>query len=696
MGNRLAKEKSPYLLQHANNPVNWYPWSEEAFEEAKERNCPIFLSVGYSTCHWCHVMERESFEDEEVAAILNHNFVSIKVDREERPDIDHIYMSVCLAMTGQGGWPLTILMTPDKKPFYAGTYFPKHEKWGRVGLVEILIQVSEKWRQDPGLLLGMAEKVSSSVFAEKHYSQDGELNEETLLKAFSLAGELYDKEYGGFGTALKFPTPHNLAFLLRYWRREGDREALDMVTRTLERMYRGGIYDHIGYGFSRYSTDKKWLAPHFEKMLYDNALLALAYIEGYQATGRKLYARVAKEIFTYVLRDMTSPEGGFYSAEDADSEGEEGKFYVWTPAEIKDVLGEQDGAAYCRLFDITAKGNFAGRNIPNLIDAPPFNEDGELTLAAEETAGYIESLRNKLFDAREKRAHPHKDDKTLTSWNGLMIAALARGAAVFGEDLYRRAAAKAVEFIMQKLRRTDGRLLARYRDGEAAYPAYLDDYAFLVWGLWELYEADFTASHLEQALALTRQMIDLFWDAENGGFYFSGKDTEQLISRPKEVYDGAMPSGNSVALLNLLRLARLTADGELMEIAGKLIKAFSGIIGQYPWGYTHFLMGVDFMLGPTREIVIAGKAGAADTGAMLNAARQAFLPNATLLFHPAGETGRQIEKVIPFLKEQRPIDGKATAYICENYACRAPVTDLQQFADMLQQEPVYLSRNDHH
>ncbi|MDD4334087.1 MAG: thioredoxin domain-containing protein, partial [Desulfotomaculaceae bacterium] len=619
MGNRLAKEKSPYLLQHANNPVDWYPWSEEAFEEAKKRACPVFLSVGYSTCHWCHVMEKESFEDEEVAAILNHNFVSIKVDREERPDIDHIYMSVCQAMTGQGGWPLTILMTPDKKPFYAGTYFPKHEKWGRTGLVEILILVSEKWRQHPDMLLEMAEKVSSSVFTKRSDSHGKELTGKTLLQAFFQARSMFDKEYGGFGTAPKFPTPHNLAFLLRYWKRKDDGEALDMVEQTLERMYRGGIYDHIGYGFSRYSTDKKWLAPHFEKMLYDNALLALAYIEGYQATGRKLYARVAKEIFTYVLRDMTSPAGGFYSAEDADSEGEEGKFYVWTPSEIKDILGNQDGEIYCRLYDITTRGNFAGRSIPNLIAAPPFSEAGELTLETEVTAGYIESLRNKLFNARKKRVHPHKDDKVLTAWNGLMIAALARGAAVFGEDAYRKAAVNAVEFIMQKLRRADGRLLARYRDGEAAYPAYLDDYAFLAWGLWELYEADFAASHLEQALELTGQMIDLFWDAENGGFYFNGKDAEQLISRPKEVYDGAMPSGNSVALLNLLRLARLTANEKLTEIAERQIKAFSGSIGQYPWGYTHFLMGIDFMLGPTREIVIAGRAGETDTESMLRA-----------------------------------------------------------------------------
>lgn len=686
MANRLSKEKSPYLLQHANNPVDWYPWSEEAFKEAKKRDCPIFLSVGYSTCHWCHVMERESFEDEEVAAVLNNNFVSIKVDREERPDIDHIYMSVCQAMTGHGGWPLTILMTPDKKPFYAGTYFPKHEKWGRIGLVDILIQVSEKWRQDPDLLVETAEKVISSVYAERSDSRGDEPNGKTLLKAFFQARRMFDKEFGGFGTAPKFPTPHNLAFLLRYWKRSGDKEALDMVELTLEHMYRGGIYDHIGFGFSRYSTDEKWLVPHFEKMLYDNALLALVYIEGYQAAGRKLFARAAKEILTYILRDMTSPEGGYYSAEDADSEGEEGKFYVWTPTGIKGVLGEQDGEAYCRLFDITSEGNFEGRNIPNLITAPRFDEAGELAVAAEKAAGHIGSMREKLFSARAKRVHPYKDDKVLTSWNGLMIAAMARGAAVFGEDVYREAAVRAVNFIFHKMRRADGRLLARYRDGESAYPAYLDDYAFLTWGLLELYEATFDPSHLEKAIGLAGQMIDLFWDEKEGGFFFNGKDAEQLISRPKEIFDGALPSGNSVALLNLLRLALLTADQSYADTAEKQVKAFAGSIGEQPWGYTHFLMGVDLLLGPARGIVIAGRAGDADTEAMLKAVRQTFLPNAVVAFHPQGEAGRHIEKLVPNLKDKRMVDGKAAAYICENYACQAPVTDHQKFVEMIRQD----------
>lgn len=682
--NRLINEKSPYLLQHAHNPVDWYPWGEEAFAKAKAEDKPIFLSIGYSTCHWCHVMEKESFEDEEVARVLNNGFVPIKVDREERPDVDHIYMSVCQAMTGQGGWPLTVLMTPEKKPFFAGTYFPKHEKWGRPGLMEILAQVGEKWKEDRDLLVQAGDQVTEAIQPRPEDLSADKLTAKTLQSAFMQARRLFDGRYGGFGPAPKFPTPHNLFFLLRYWKRNNDPEALAMVEKTLESMYRGGIYDHIGYGFARYSTDEKWLVPHFEKMLYDNALLALAYIEGFQVTGRNLYARVAKEIFTYILRDMTSPEGGFYSAEDADSEGEEGKFYVWTPAEIKGILGERDGEHYCRLFDITPEGNFEGRSIPNLISAPPFDAAGEVGLEPGESTDSIELQRKKLFDARARRVYPYKDDKILTSWNGLMIAALARGAAVFDDVVYGEAAARATEFIFQRMRREDGRLLARYRDGESAYPAYLDDYAFFTWGLLELYQATFEFSYLERALDLAGQMIKLFWDKENGGFFFTGMDAEQLISRPKEIYDGAMPSGNSAALHTLLRLARLTGNTDLAETAEKQITVFACRVGQYPWGYTHFLSGLDFMLGPSREIVIAGEAGDADTEAMFSAIRRFFLPETAVVFHPPGDAGKKIEKAAPFVKEQLPVNGRTTAYVCRNYACRAPVTDLEGLIELLE------------
>lgn len=684
MANRLAGEKSPYLLQHKNNPVDWYPWGDEAFQEAEKRDCPIFLSIGYSTCHWCHVMERESFEDEEVAWILNEGFVAIKVDREERPDIDHIYMSVCQAMTGQGGWPLTVLMTPEKKPFFAGTYFPKRGKWRMPGLVDILAQIREKWEQDRAAVVQAGEQVAEAIRPRFGVSPEGELTGETLRKAFKQFRGQFDKQYGGFGAAPKFPTPHNLAFLLRFWRRNGETEALDMVEKTLESMYNGGIYDHVGYGFSRYSTDEKWLVPHFEKMLYDNALLALAYIEAYQATGRYFYARVAKEIFAYVLRDMTSPGGGFYSAEDADSEGEEGKFYVWTPQEIKAVLGERDGELYCRLYDITPKGNFEGRNIPNLIFTSVEKTAAEFNMEPGELADKVGVFRQKLFESREKRVHPYKDDKILTSWNGLMIAALSKGAAVFDEPRFREAAVRAVEFIYKELRREDGRLLARYRDGEAAFPAYLDDYAFFTWGLVELYEATFEVAYLEKALELAKQTVGLFWDKDNGGFFFNGEDAEQLIARPKEIYDGALPSGNSVALLNLLRLARLSGEEALAETAEKLVKTFAGDVGEHPRGYSHFLMGVDFLNGPTREIVITGRLKDPGVDRMLRAVRREFLPGTVVAFHPEGEAGKDIEKLVPFLKEQRPMDGVATAYVCQNHACRVPVTDVEELGRMLQ------------
>lgn len=683
MPNRLAKEKSPYLLQHANNPVDWYPWGEEAFDRANRENKPVFLSIGYSTCHWCHVMERESFEDEEVAAILNEGYISIKVDREERPDIDHIYMTVCQAMTGHGGWPLTVIMTPGKKPFFAGTYYPKRGKWNMPGLIDILTDVREKWLQDRELVERAGEKVVEILRPRFDTAGQGELSKEILGRAYKQLLGQFDRKHGGFGEAPKFPTPHNLTFLLRYWRRSGDEEALNMVEKTLESMYLGGIYDHIGYGFSRYSTDKKWLVPHFEKMLYDNALLGLAYIETYQATGRDFYARVAKEIFSYVLRDMTSPEGGFYSAEDADSEGVEGKFYVWAPDEVKEVLGERDGELFCRLYDITPEGNFEGHSIPNLIFQSTEDVAAEYNMRPQELMELVEEFRKKLFEHRKKRVHPYKDDKVLTSWNGVMIAALARAAAVFEEPIYREAAIRSVNFINTNLRHRDGRLLARYRDGESAHLGYLDDYAFFAWGLMELYEATFDTSYLKMAFDVTKDAIELFWDAEEGGFFFYGNDAEQLIARPKEIYDGAMPSGNSVALLNLMRLARLTGDDSLSDTAEKQARAFAGEVGQHPRGYTHFLMGLDFLFGPTREIVIAGRPGEAAAEAMVKAVRRRFIPEAVIAFHPEGEEGAEIEELAPFLKDQNQIDGKATAYICQNYACMAPTTDYNKFINIL-------------
>ncbi|MEG6615013.1 thioredoxin domain-containing protein [Peptococcaceae bacterium 1198_IL3148] len=661
--NRLIKEKSPYLLQHAYNPVDWYPWGLEAFEKAKAEGKPIFLSIGYSTCHWCHVMERESFEDEEVAAVLNQHFIAIKVDREERPDIDQIYMTVCQGLTGHGGWPLTIVMTPDKKPFFAGTYFPKHSRYGMPGLLDVLNSIQIKWQQDPQGLGEMASQIITSL-NQQGTPDSGEFTDDTCHKAYASFKADFDSVYGGFGSAPKFPTPHNLMFLLRYYKKYQQPKALAMVERTLEQMYRGGIYDHIGFGFSRYSTDNKWLVPHFEKMLYDNALLAMAYLEAYQITQKDLYRQVAKSIFEYVLRDMTSPEGGFYSAEDADSEGEEGKFYVWMPQEIVNILGEKEGADFCNAYDITKKGNFEGKSIPNLIEADLGNEN---------LARLQRQCRPQLFAERERRVHPYKDDKILTAWNGLMIAALAKGAQVLQDQRYGEAAERAVKFIYQRLFNDQDRLLARHREGESAFPAYLDDYAFLTWGLLELYNATFKFEYVEKSLKLTDDMVNLFWDQQQGGFFFYGSDGEQLITRPKEIYDGAMPSGNSVAALNLVRIARITGEERWQQYADEQIIAFAGEVEKYPKGYSLFVMAGLLHQESPLEIVIIGDRQSDETQQMIKTVQTQFIPEATLVYKP-----QNAEIALPLLKGRDTVGGKTTAYICKDFACQAPITSSEE------------------
>ena len=672
--NKLLQEKSPYLLQHAHNPVDWYPWGGEAFARAVAEDKPIFLSIGYSTCHWCHVMERESFEDEEVAQLLNKNFISIKVDREERPDVDHIYMSVCQALTGQGGWPLTILMTPDRKPFYAGTYFPKKSRHGYPGIMEILQHISKAWQTDKNTLLESSENIMRHMKAEFETAEHGDFEGEVVENAYESFSRSFDKVYGGFGTAPKFPTPHNLMLLLRYHKQTGSSEALNMVETTLEDMYRGGIYDHVGFGFSRYSTDRKWLVPHFEKMLYDNALLAMIYLETYQATKKQEYRLVAEQIFEYVLRDMTSPEGGFYSAEDADSEGAEGKFYVWTPSEIAEVLGSEDANVFCSFYDITDKGNFEGKNIPNII----INK-----VSFEEAAGLpLNEMRQRLFEQRENRIHPHKDDKILTSWNGLMIAALAYGARVLGNDRYKQAAEKAVSFIQSKLMRHDGRLLARYREGEAAFPGYLDDYTFLVWGLLELYQTGFDVRHLELAVKLNEDMIKYFGDEDKGGYFIYGNDSEQLIARPKEVYDGAMPSGNSVASLNLLRLGRLTGNPELEVEAEQVFGAFAERVNSYPPGHSFMLMALMFAQASSREIVIVGDRLDPQIKRFVEVLHKSFLPYTVVVLKDT-EEAETLKQLVPYTDGQNMVNNKATAYICENFSCRAPITEPHEFEKLI-------------
>jgi uncharacterized protein len=688
--NRLIKEKSPYLLQHAYNPVDWHAWNQEAFEKARAENKPIFLSIGYSTCHWCHVMEKESFEDAEVAELMNQAFVSIKVDREERPDIDHVYMTVCQMMTGSGGWPLTIVMTPDKKPFFAATYIPKGSRFGRTGMMELIPRLKEVWGNRHKDVLDSAENLTTALQSIEKETPGELLDADVLDKAYQELAQRFDRTYGGFSGAPKFPTPHNFFFMLRYWRRTDRQEALDMVEKTLQEIRWGGIFDQVGFGFHRYSTDKEWLVPHFEKMLYDQAMLALAYLETYQATGNTVYSDTAKEIFSYVLRDMRSPEGGFYSAEDADSEGTEGKFYLWTEQEVLEILPPDEADLVRRAFHVEKEGNFReeasgkslGANIlytgKSLVDIA-----SEMNLPTEELKKKIDSARLRLFEARERRIHPHKDDKILTDWNGLMIAALARGAQVLGKKAYSDAAGAALEFILKKMRKQEGRLLHRYRGGEASIPAHLDDYAFLVWGLMETYEATFDARFLKTALELNKDMILHFWDERGGGLYFTSDDAENLIVRKKEVYDGALPSGNAVAMLNLLRLGRFTGDADLEDRASKLQRAFSEQVRQFPSGYTQFLSAVDFSLGSSHEVVIAGSEGAKG---MLDALRSRYLPNQVLLFRPAGEESAAIDAVAGFAKNYGPVDGKATAYVCSGHTCKDPTTEVNDLLALLGQK----------
>ncbi|KXG75449.1 thioredoxin domain-containing protein [Thermotalea metallivorans] len=673
--NRLVKEKSPYLLQHAYNPVDWFPWGDEAFVKAKAEDKPIFLSIGYSTCHWCHVMERESFEDAEVAEVLNRYFVAIKVDREERPDIDHIYMSFCQAMTGHGGWPLTVILTPDRRPFFAGTYFPKRSKYGHPGLMDLLYRIWDAWKNRRDELEKSSIEITQAVQSSVLDSTQDQLPQETIHDAYKELKHFFDPVYGGFGKAPKFPTPHHLSFLLRYYAATGEEEALAMVEKTLDGMYKGGIFDHIGFGFARYSTDQKWLVPHFEKMLYDNALLTIAYLEAFQATGNYRYAEIAEKVFTYILRDMSPVEGGFYSAEDADAEGIEGKFYVFDVQEVKEVLGEEDGQLFCKYYDIQPRGNFEGKSIPNLIGVSLADLEKD-----QELKERLSLCREKLYHYREQRIHPYKDDKILTAWNGLMIAAAAMAGRILDNIAYIHAAKKAAGFIMNHLVNEEGRLLARYRDGEAAYLAYIDDYAFFIWGLIELYEATFETIYLEKAIGLTRDMIHLFWDEKEGGFFLYGKDSEPLIVRPKEIYDGATPSGNSVATMNMLRLARMTGDRELEEKAMAQFYIFGGNVKENPNAYTHFMMAFLFANMPTKQVVIAGERGKEDTKRMLAELDRRFLPFATVIFNDGAEA---LHRLVPFVKNQGRIGNTATAYICENFACNIPTSDMAQFTKML-------------
>jgi hypothetical protein len=679
--NRLIHEKSPYLLQHATNPVEWYPWCDEAFERAGRENKPVFLSIGYSTCHWCHVMAHESFEDPDVAALMNRFFINIKVDREERPDIDTIYMTVCQMLTGSGGWPLTIIMSPEKKPFYAATYIPKTGRFGRAGMMEILPRLDEIWKTRRDELDRTAHHVVTSLNTLSQTPRE-EPTETILTATYDRLAQLFDDRNGGFGIAPKFPMPQHLLFLLRYWKRSGSADALAMVETTLQAMRRGGVYDHLGFGFHRYSVDNRWFLPHFEKMLYDQALLAYAYTETFQATGAPLYAETAQEIFAYVMRSMTSPDGGFYSAEDADSEGEEGKFYLWTWNEIKDILDRDEAALIADVFNVAPSGNMpaettgmpAGENILHYAQSLADTAE-ERSIPVSELRALISSVRHKLFSAREGRIRPHMDDKILTDWNGLMIAALAKGGQVLHNQEYIDAAAAAAHFIMEHMRSDNGRLLHRFRAGEAGIKGQIDDYAFFLWGVIELYEATFDPRYLVVARELTTALMEDFWDFDTGGFFFSPRDGESLIARPKEVFEGAMPSGNAVALWGMLHLGRMTSDPELLDRAWDLARAFFHAVAQSPAAYTHFVSALDFAFGPTFEVVIVGDSDGNDTKEMLAALQSRFIPGKVVLFRPAGEASPPIAEIADYIGRLSSLEGKATAYVCTDNACGRPTTE---------------------
>jgi uncharacterized protein YyaL (SSP411 family) len=709
--NRLIHETSPYLLQHAHNPVDWYPWGEEALQRAKQEDKPILLSVGYAACHWCHVMEEESFTKEATAQIMNENFINIKVDREERPDIDALYMEAVQAMTGGGGWPMTVFLTPEGLPFYAGTYFPPKDRYGMPGFPKVLQRISDAYRTRRDEIEETAGQFRDfysrrvrlgQMVPVRRVIEAGELDPSILDQAAEKLAGIFDRVDGGFGAAPKFPHPMALDVLLQQHLRTtkrasqnmtreseirrtsqkmtGEFSALAMVEFTLQKMANGGIYDQLGGGFHRYSVDKRWLVPHFEKMLYDNALLSRVYLHAWQVTGNEFYRRVTEETLDYVLREMTSPEGGFSSTQDADSEGEEGKFYLWTPDEITAVLGEEDGRLFCAYYDVTQRGNFEHKNILHV--------DHALEEVAKEQGASVERLeealsrgRRALYDVRAKRIWPARDDKILTAWNGLMLRSFAEAARALDRADYRAAAARSADFLLGHMRGENGRLLRTYRDGQAKLNAYLEDYASLGLALLAVYEATFDTRWFSEARTLADEMIRLFWDEEDSGFFSTGHDHEALVGRPKELTDNATPAGNSVAVELLLRLAAFTGDEDYRERAVTILRPLAPALGEHPSALSQFLLDLDFLIGPAREVALIGNPAAPDTQALLGVVNHALRPNLVLACAAPEDTAAQ--QAIPLLQDRPQREGKATAYVCQHFTCQAPVTDPEALAAQL-------------
>jgi uncharacterized protein YyaL (SSP411 family) len=679
MSNRLINETSPYLLQHAENPVDWYPWGEEALERARAEDKPILLSVGYSACHWCHVMEKESFEDRQIAKIMNEGFVCIKVDREERPDIDSIYMGAVQAMTGQGGWPMTVFLTPDGKPFYGGTYFPPEDRTGLPGFPRVLQSMAEAYRNSRSEVLLTSDKLIQQMRQMAAGSRGDELlTTEVLSEAQRGLARQFDDKFGGVGVQPKFPQPMVYEFLLRCCVRTGDARALEMVELTLDRMAMGGIYDQLGGGFHRYSTDTYWLVPHFEKMLYDNALLARLYLHAYQVTGKPLYRRVVEETLDYVLREMTGPTGGFYSSQDADSEGVEGKFFVWRPEEIIKALGKADGEVINRYFGVTGVGNFEGLSIlnvgPDAADA--IRQSGT---SDEEFAEILRRSRTRLLEIRERRVHPRRDDKVLSAWNGLMFGAFAEAGAVMNRQDYVEAAEKNAAFLLDSLW-VNGRLLRTFKDGRAKLKGYLEDYAFLISGLICLHEATFEGRWLRGAVDLGRAMVDLFWDEPSGQFYDTGRDHEALVLRPRDVSDNAVPSGNSMAADVLLRLSVITGNSDDRRRALTALRSARELMTRYPVGAGQWLCALDFYLAKTKEIAIVGGRSEPDTDALASEVYRTYLPNRVFL---GRNDGGDWADDVPLMEGRDKLEGRATAYVCEDYVCQLPVTEPDALAKLL-------------
>ena len=700
--NRLASEQSPYLLQHAHNPVDWFPWGPEAFEKARREDKPIFLSIGYSTCHWCHVMERESFENEAIAVLLNRDYVPIKVDREERPDVDRIYMTFVQATTGGGGWPMSVWLTPDLQPFFGGTYFPPENRYGHPGFASLLTQIAAAWAADRGQIADSARDMVEQLRhqTEVEAGRAGAIDHAILDSGFYAFRRTFDTRLGGFGPAPKFPRPSVHNFLLRYYARTKNQEALDMALLTLREMAKGGIHDQLGGGFHRYSVDERWRVPHFEKMLYDQAQLAISCLEAFQATSDRQYAETARRILDYVLRDMTGPEGGFFSAEDADSATDparpdlksEGAFYVWSADEIRDGAGQPAADWFCYRYGVEAAGNvaddphgeFTGKNI--LYQAHTVGETAQrFSRPLEEVrAGLLEAGRI-LLRARSQRVRPHLDDKILTAWNGLMISAFARGGAILEEPRYAAAARRAAEFLIARVYDPQtGALLRRYRQGEAAIPAFLDDYAVFVQGLLDLYEAQFDLRDLELAIRLTEKQMELFEDPEHGGFFASAADDASLVMRVKEDYDGAEPSGNSVAAMNLLRLARFTNRSSFRQSAERTLAAFASRLAATPAALPQLLAACEWLLGEPREIVLVGGRDDADTEALLRALHSRFVPNRVIMLVDSHEARRALAAGIPSIEFMERIADRASAYVCRNYTCQLPVTESEKLAELLQ------------